>query len=53
MANMLFLDIGLAHVDYDAKDGMYKCDQADMDDLIYEEADWIVSTSIPCPVSIT
>jgi hypothetical protein len=41
MANMLFLDTGLAHVDYHAKDEMREGDQARMDDLIYEEADWI------------
>jgi hypothetical protein len=46
MANMLFLDTGLAHVDYHAKDEMCEGDQARMDDLIYEEADWIVSNYV-------
>jgi hypothetical protein len=46
MANMLFLDIGLAHVDYHAKDEICEGDQARMDDLIYEEADWIVSNYV-------
>ena len=50
MASLLFLDVGLAHVDYYTKDEMYEGDQAGMDDQIYEEVDWIVSTSIfwPC-----
>jgi hypothetical protein len=46
IANTLFLDIGLVHVDYHAKDEMCEGDQARMDDLIYEEADWIVSNYV-------
>ncbi len=41
MADMLFFDVGLAHVDYDGKDAAFKNDQEGMNDSIYEEADWI------------
>ncbi|RDL42300.1 uncharacterized protein BP5553_02279 [Venustampulla echinocandica] len=41
MANMLFMDVGLAHVDYDEKTAKYEGDQAKMNNAIYEEADWL------------
>jgi hypothetical protein len=41
MANMLFMDVGLAHVDYDEKDAAFWDDKEGMSESIYEEADFL------------
>jgi hypothetical protein len=41
MANLLFFERGLAHVDYDKKSAMFEGDPDGMNDAIYEEADFI------------
>lgn len=41
MANLLFFERGLAHVDYDEKDSMFDGDPDGMNDTIFEEADFI------------
>jgi hypothetical protein len=41
MADMLFYNIALAHVDYHEKDVLYGDDKEAMDEAIHEEADWL------------
>jgi hypothetical protein len=40
MANMLFMEKGLAHVDYEEKSAMFDGDTNGMNDAIFEEADF-------------
>lgn len=40
MANLLFFDRGLAHVNYDEKQAMFEGDHSGMNESIYEEADF-------------
>lgn len=41
LANMLFIDVGLAHVDYNGKQTAFENDQEGMNEAIYEEADFL------------
>jgi hypothetical protein len=41
LANMLFIDVGLAHVDYDGKQTAFENDHEGMNEAIYEEADFL------------
>jgi hypothetical protein len=41
MANLLFFEKGLAHVDYDEKDAMFDGNHSGMNEAIFEEADYI------------
>jgi hypothetical protein len=43
MANMLFFDVGLAHVDYDQKSAAYSEDEEGMSETIYEVSSRLLS----------
>jgi len=41
LANLLFIDVGLAHVDYDGKQAAFENDAEGMNEAIYEEAEFL------------